>query len=474
MNKEQFKSGILIVLLLMCLVLIQNIWFDIPLKQVQMVSAEENQLRIQEMREKIIVPRRVIVSFGKGQSSSYFAVLKHENMMEAWFSSKTILHEFFNGNTEIVSVSDKNRLMNKSGAFIELEFGESIPSVLVSSIFESASNNIVEEIKKIEKIVLPVFGEGTIYIYDDAGKTFEITLKVYNYNDSLSRLVNSIQEGEFVKHYTLFSFVDSDIIMPLNYDVLLERVFVESKINVEEEKKIREIAQSFFDENFDFVRMIKETSGAVVYLYGFSEKIVRINPKGKLTYRESIRNTFSSNVVEAFDAAIVFLEEQNQLPESIYLTEVRSINNENNRGYFFGFNYRIGKYPIYFSEGGMNHSIEIEVFGNTITSYEASIREKMDVPAFIKRETMIPPHVVIEKNIQLLKEKYAHEYGLEIEDIENANIIKNIITVEMVYYDTKEMRERQVLLPSWKIVTPERTFFFDGYRGSLISSRRNN
>jgi len=473
-NKEQFKSGLLIILVLMCLVLIQSIWFDIPSKQIQMVSVEENQRRIQEIREEIVVPRRVIVSFDKGQSSSYFAVLKHEDMVEAWFGSKIILHEFFNGNTEIVAVLGEDRLMNKSGAFIELEFGENIPSVLVSSIFESAGNNIVEKIKKIKKIVLPVFSVGTIYIYDAAGNIFEVTLKIYSYNDSLSRLVNNIEEGEFIKHYTLFSFVDSDVIMPLNYDVLLERVFVESKIDVEDESKIREIAQSFFNENFDFVRMIKETSGAVVYLYGFSEKTVRINPQGKLTYRKGIGNMFSSNVVEAFDAAIVFLEEQNQLPEGIYLTEVRSINNESNRGYFFGFNYRIGKYPIYFSERDMNHSIEIEVFGNTITSYDASIREKMDVPAFIKREIIMPPHVVIEKNIQLLKEKYAHEYGLEIGDIENANIIRNIITVEMVYYDTKEMRERQVLFPSWKIVTSETTYFFDAYRGSLISSRRNN
>jgi len=87
-NKEQFKSGLLIILVLMCLVLIQSIWFDIPSKQIQMVSVEENQRRIQEIREEIVVPRRVIVSFDKGQSSSYFAVLKHEDMVEAWFGSK--------------------------------------------------------------------------------------------------------------------------------------------------------------------------------------------------------------------------------------------------------------------------------------------------------------------------------------------------------------------------------------------------
>ncbi|MGV8145407.1 MAG: two-component system activity regulator YycH [Alkaliphilus sp.] len=474
MDKEQFKSGLLVVLLIMCLVLVQNIWFNIPLKQLQIVSVEENQLRIQKMREKIIAPRRAIVNFDKGTKNSYFAVLQYEKRIEAWENSKIILDEFFNGNTEINAVLGEEYLKNRRGAFIELEFGGSIPSVLVSSIFESANNNIVEQIKKIEKIVLPVFSMGNIYIYDDEGNIFEVTLRIYTDNDSLSRLVSEIEKGDFVKHYTLFSFVDNDVIMPLNYDISLERVFVENKIDIKDENKIRQIAQSFFNENFDFVRMIKETSGAVVYLYGFSEKTVRINPQGRLTYRKDIGNTFSSSVVEALDVAMNFMEKQKHLPKNIYLEEVKSIDHEGNRGYFFGFNYRIGEYPIYFSEGGMNYSIEIEVFGNTISSYDALIRKKMDVPAFIKRETIMPPHVVIERNIQLFKERYAHKNGLEIADIENADVLKSIISVEMVYYDTKEMRERQVLNPSWKMVTSGRTYFFDSYRGNLISERLNN
>ena len=468
MNKERAKSALLMILIIMCIMLVQNIWFDLPLHQVQKVSAEENQRRVKEIREGVIVPKRVVLGFWEGQKASYYTVLLHEDRQEAWAISRPILNDFFNGNTEIKSIQSEDYASVKRGSFVELEFADGMPSALISSVFGSASNNIVKRIRKIEKIVLPVYNPGIVYMHDGDGTIFEITLKIYNDNNLLSFFLNRIEDDTFIKHYNLFSFVENDVILPLNYDVSLVRIFVKNRIDIEDEYKIMKRAQSFFDENFDFVRMIREKSGAFVYLYGFAEKTVRINTQGKIEYTKDIANTFSSNVVDALDVALAFIEKHDSFPENTYLSEVKSISCGENDGYFFGFNYIVGKYSIQFTESDMNHAVEIEVFGNEIRSYESLIRNKMDAPVFVRREVILPPHSIIENNIQLFKEKHALDYGKEISTVGNEDIIKSIVSVEMVYYDTMEISERQLLIPSWEITTAKRNYFFDGYRGKLL------
>ncbi|SNS53306.1 Two-component signal transduction system YycFG, regulatory protein YycH [Anaerovirgula multivorans] len=467
MNREQIKTLILTLLIIMSVVFTQKIWFYSPLRILQSeASFKERQASIiLETRGQLVIPEQAIISFG---NNNYTII--SSNMEGIWRETRDVLSQYFNGEPEVTPSTYEKYRENSRLKSIELQFGKNIPSVLVSSVLDTVDNKVVSSIKEISSILIPTLNRGIIYIVGKDNNIYEIKLDDYAENRQLMAYIDNLQTTNYVRYYPLFADVGNYTVMPLNYEKSTPKVFVESEIKVDDEEAVIERAKSFFNENLDFVKTIKETSGAVVFMYGYGEKGVRINNRGRLEYTEEVGSITSNNVLTALDAAIDFAIDHGGFPEDSYLKEIKQ---EDKKGYYFGFGYRIEGLPVVFNNPNLAHPLEIEVYGDKVKNYRSFVREEMTLGNFSTSEPTLLPQKIIEDHIELLKADYLidTEETQFLDEKEILNYIeKNISKAELVYYDEMEETTRQLLTPAWRIKIDKRVYYFNSYDGELLHS----
>ena len=484
MNREKFKTLILSILVAMSILLVQQLWFPSPIEilTTKTKSGKESSVTVTEVRKNVISPKTIMVSFGAGDMKKNYYTVLSSNLDFVWEESKDILEDYFLGDPEITQITKEEYTQGNTLKAVELEFPENMPTILVSSVFDSFENKIIRNINGINRILIPAFNRGIIYIVDSEENIFQVKLSKYEENLSLANFIDELEKVEYIKYhpyiYSLFDESDGNYTpMPINYAVSATQTFVKSGINIEDESMLIESSKKFFNENFDFVKTVKETSGAVVYIYGYGEKSVRISSKGVLEYKEEIGNISSTNVVTSLDAAINFISQKGEFPDSTYLRDIKEISfgeSDENTGYLFSFGYRIGGYPVDFNSDELEYPIEVEVYGNKVKTYRSLVRNVMDMQGVTPEQSVLYFPDIIEKNIEDFELQY---FNTETQSGEEMNvsekifeILKNIEEVRMVYFDTVEESKGQLLKPSWRIKIKGDTYYFDSYTGELINS----
>ena len=472
MSRERIKTFILSILVMMSVLLTQKIWFHSPFQNIpsEGISTTQQSSNLEEIRSSFISPIRILMGFGGGRNlTSYYSVLFFNDLPAAWQQSKDVLEPFFTGDPEITAITRENYYENMDSRFLEIEFGDNIASVLVSSVFNNLDSKIVRNIREIKKIMIPAKNTGIIYIVGKDSNRFEVKLENFS-SDVLVDYIIEYDKKDFVKYYEILSYAGNYTVMPLNLSIPLQQIYVESEIDINDELQLTEKSKIFF-RNIDFIKTIKETTGAVVYLYGYGEKSLRINNRGRLEYREEFDPVSSTNVKKTLDVALQYMQLQGEIPNNVFLREIREIDYKQRKGFFFGFGYHLEGYPVYFNSLGMNHAIEIEVVGNRVRGYRTFTRKKMNIPAVTKLEPIISPFNTIENNLAMITENYlaTEEEQLDKEQI-NLDIIKSISEVQLVYFDSINESKQQLLEASWRIRVKDHVYYFDIYKGRLLDS----
>ncbi|MBM7615541.1 hypothetical protein [Alkaliphilus hydrothermalis] len=486
MDRERTKTLILSLLVILSIMSLHRIWFDSPISlQSEASNGRDQGYTILDTRNQIISPREVTLGFGGSISNNYYTVLNYQETKLVWEKSKLLLLDFFAKEPNVDTVSLDEYFESKQLKSIELEFGKGMPSVLISSVFNTMDNRITNEIRTIKKILIPASNTGSIYILsENENNVYRVSLSEYE-NTTLEDYITEYDEDkkDFVRYRTTFGFVNNKTLMPIEYKQLLPEIFVESEIDIKEEEIIVRTAKSFFNENFDFVKAIRETSGSIIYLYGYGEKSVRINPQGYLSYNQEMISNSSTNILEALNVALNFIEKHGGIMETAYLSEIKDVSTGSNRGYYFGFNYDIVGYPI--ANKNTLNQLEIEVYGNDVKSYRRFIREKMNLGSIDHIDTDItPPIQIIEDNLGVMLDYYNKDLEnsktMESTNAKNEPVIdykiilENVNRVEMVYFDTVEENSMQLIRPSWLIRVGKRIYYFDSYDGKLLYTMIEN
>ncbi len=481
MNRERLKTLILWILVITSIVLTQQLWFPSLIKTLR-AGDKVNKIShaaVIEERKSIITPNRIIASFGAGDRKKNYYTILSSNMNFVWEQSKNILKDYFLEDSEITLVKHDVYIQANTKKSIELEFGDNIPTILVSSIFDTLDNKVIRDIKEIKKILIPASNQGIIYIMDNSkNNIYEVKLSNYKKDDTLVKFIDGLKNTKYIKYhpiYSLFSELDeNNTIMPINYTLDTKQVFVQSEIDINNEIRLIEQSKSFFDDKFDFVKTIKETSGAVVYIYGYGEKSVRINNKGALEYNEEIGNISSTDILTSLDTAVDFIYKNGGFPKNTYLKHIQTVTNGKNKGYRFSFEYTIGGFPVKFNGNKTENPIEIEVYGNQVKTYSNLVRKVMNMEGVNPEQKILYFPNIIERNIEYLKSQYFDNENQSVEQIDEEEktlqMLKDIEEVRLVYFDTVEKQRIQLLKPSWMIKIRNNIYYFDGYTGRLINS----
>lgn len=445
MNRERLKTLILSILVIISVILTQQLWFPSPVNTLKMGAGanKDSHMTVIEERKNIVSPKTIIVSFGVGDRKKNYYTILSSDIDSVWNRSKVILRDYFSGDPEIIPVEHDVYVQAGILKSIELEFGDNMPTALISSVFDSSDSKIVKNIKEIKKILIPAFNQGTIYIAGSKeDDIYEARLYGYEKNTALVDFIDELEGKEFTKYHpvsSLFDDIDENYtIIPINYALTAKQIFVESEIDVKDEIRLREYVKNFFGEGFDFVKTIKETSGAVVYIYGYGEKSVRINKEGILEYNEEIGSMSGTNVLVSLDAAVDFVCENGGFPEGTYLKHVQAITDGQNKGYRFLFGYRMGGLPIEFDRNKMESPLKIEVYGNKVKTYHNLVRRAMNMQGVDSEQKILYFPGIIEKNIRHLELLYPDSENQskkgKHDEEKISQILKDIEEVRLVYF----------------------------------------
>lgn len=498
MNKEKLKSLLLVVLIATSVVLTQRVWFSSPL---QMISSEasylyekEDQLRI--IRQQVIRPEKIIVGFGGGAENSHYTFLPPAEADRFWQEMKKILTDHFLGVPTIQEVSRVDYESLRNNRHVEMHFAQGFPTAFLSVLFDQQENSVASATNQIQSILVPARYQGNLYLVGDEDVIYEFQLNPQDqrHQVDVAGLVDSIPVNSYVKYYPLFSYADNQTLLPLTYQTNKPRIFTESEIDASSNDHMNRWAGRFFNENFDFVKTIQETGGTRIYMYGYGQQEVRINNRGQLEYTAAIGRQSSSSVSRALDTALMFMADHYGVSDALVLREVERLEENQLRGYRFGFGYHLRDLPVV--PVHLRQPMEIEVFGDTVRSFNALVRRPMSLPEVMPEAGILSPHRIIEEHFDQLLEALANHQNLEVSDIpeeeapdpldENSveetpeqtetqvltgeGLLRAISHVELVYLDREETYRRELMVPVWRIVTGELVHDFDAHEGTRIQT----
>lgn len=167
-----------------------------------------------------------------------------------------------------------------------------------------------------------------------------------------------------VTYFELRSFLGEEstntALIPVDFDIKIPPLDFSSDFAFfEDSSAVDLMAEPYFGETFNFVRKIEEANGTTIYMYGYGQKVLIVNPSdGSLEYKAEVRNPFSKteSMFDSLDTAMTFINSHGGFKTSdghlvpLYLSDVSPLGDKRN-GYRFRFNMRIDSSEIFYFSG---------------------------------------------------------------------------------------------------------------------------
>ena len=457
MKIEKFKTLLLIFLIVLSIYLTGQIWLQ-PSEIIG--NQKENNIKNSEIYLWDKIKPKKIVAVSDQEYTSY----KEEQSSKIWDEFIPIFKQILKDDNLLVNNLDE---INKVKG-VELHFASPIPSEIFIRGLDAPNSDFYEFVKFIKKIHLPI--EGNALFLDTGEEIYKITTDVNIDKSGIILLYNNVLSSLDFDFSAEIEDVEVKAPIPLN-EIIMNPVLVKSEINIEDDDYITNIAKTYFDENYDYVRKSVENNSSVNYVYK-NEKVLKVNSDGLLEFYNTAENTITENdVYSNLLAALSFTKNFLGFPENAYLSKVENIQENGNFGFKFIFDYKILDRPIIFSQVRNERAVEIEVVGNEVVLYRRFIRViDYSEPSIMEEKEALNPVNIIKSNIDLMALILMEEDGMEIESEEliEKNILESINEIYIGYYDPSRKLNEQLMRSVWVIKTTEEIYIFNALTGNLV------
>ncbi|MCT4594310.1 MAG: hypothetical protein N4A57_08590 [Anaeromicrobium sp.] len=482
-NKERLKSVILVGLFILSIGL--NTHVGLNFSDNNLVSTTEKDTpqeldmanEVKENLVNIISPQRYIVSFGGGLHT-----IIYYDSHDIWKTlAKSIRNSYKEENVSKIDYETWKKA--KDHKSVELEFDYIFPVKDLGDILKIDSKGKV--IESLNRILISQLDK-RVYVADTLNGEYYVISNILNI-DHILKEIDSIEKSDYKIYYNMADIygVKNNNLMPEAFPNV-QKIKVEKEIMPTNERQAEAYAETFFGNNLDFIRKIKETSGTIVYMYGYGERVLRIEDTGRVEYIEEIDPQLSNektSLNEAFKVAINFISTHgNSDANKIYLRDIKDIVEQDKGGYSFFFGYKLNNLPLYAKSEELNRKvvdpIEVRVVGRQVVSYKRIVKNEKNVIKFLEEDMtpMLKARHVIDLNFETIRSDYINHIQekvkmgrtINLKDV-SKNILEEIENVEIAYYDY-EKKYKNELSPIWIIKNSVKTYYIDAYTGEIVGS----
>lgn len=457
---EGLKTILIIALFFSTMLLLYFNWGypDIKAFRILHLVSEEDVVEAPAIKE-VVHPLDVVVNFGAGT----YARLGW-GQFDSWNECVAALVYYSRGNmvlVEEITLSQYDKIMDFRSIRFDFQYG--IPFNSFCRHYDIASVQGFGQIETFSEVGYSLGSPESIFIADKIkGKYYRIVSS--EQVSRLSALISAAEKADYITCYPIGTFVGTGgkTIIPLTFESRLASIGFEPELSGRNGARIREFAEIFFGESFDFVRRIEESKGTLIYMYGYGGKVLTINPDGSAEYKEKIGvGSGQHDYFESLGGALQFVASHggfNSRGDLIpYLKESKLIDKDKKKGYVFIFGMRISDESLY-SVG--SEIISVEIIGGQVINYKRNMITIDGYDKTMTKETYSAINMLA-KNYQyinsvLLSEGYksSPEKGEALFDY----ISERILLVKTGYVRPVEGNE---LIPSFVVVVEDITFYFD-------------
>lgn len=288
----------------------------------------------------------------------------------------------------------------------------------------------IDNIGHVSRIGFSSASAENMFIYDNS---LDAYYRIANYNKETANLMSEAildisealeQEGN-ATYYSIESLVgtENNALMPLYLDSDLTEISIREAFNINRESSVSRMEQLFFPGGLDFVRKITENKGALLYMYGYSEKVLMLEANGTISYEEEFetKGYKESTFTEALNTAVGYIAThggwRSLYSESVvpYIADcdVRVEGVEGYRSYDFTIGMMFEGTPVDYASGDL---IRVCVYGDQVTSYFRDIIIPEAAQAAETWTAIDAINVVTDEHVaicEILEEKEKAEGNLE-------------------------------------------------------------
>lgn len=468
--KERLKTLLLISLVGISLWFTQKSWIEMPNRFFNVFESEKAYSSTYLLSD-MLAPNKYILNFNE----KYHTVINNDYEKGLLAYAKDLITKgFSNKLIEISSVDEKEYHNYFNRRSIVFYFPEKVNTRLLTKILEIESpNEVMDNLSDIDNVYIFLASGDPFFIFSDGEDHFRVSVE----NLDTSNLKEKFKKIEADKNYNYYDSmanrfaIDNNIFIPYEMNNPIPRVFVENKIVSFTEDEKKELVETFFDKDIDYIREIVENNGSTIYVY--NQKVLKLDINGTLEYFNSLENKVRKrNLYESMNTATNFLSQNTDLILNMYLDEIEEIEIDNSLGYRFTFGYRVGGIPVILGNQEVDDFIEMEVFNGEVRLYKHHIRRYMNRKSEdIKLEKKIlSSFQVIDMNDQYIIEAYLRENKVNTKDEEDIieEVLSSIQSIDLAYFDPSIKTIGEELIPVWVIESEKAFFAFNVYNGELI------
>ena len=328
-KKEQFKTILLILLVLSSVVLMQLNLFDglvMGLEYSDVMDTPSTNL------STYISPQSFFISFGGLSYTKVYDIKMQDNI---WGEIRPyILSSFLNYEsiTEISREEYVNAFTDKS---ILIRMPVALSTHSFFSLFsEEGLDNALSKIIPYE-YVLREGNPRSLFVYDQQNQVYyQIRHKTLTHD--IASIINQVKLESWVEYrkisdrFSLNITVEEPLntlnyeLIPFEYDYLVPAIAVDNEVNVDSQmfnSEINEISSLVFGSRLDFVKRLKDINDSIILMYGYGDKSLTFSKEGTITYRKKFEPNIAkaTDFKEAFALAVGKLELFGKIPEGLYL-----------------------------------------------------------------------------------------------------------------------------------------------------------
>ena len=478
---EQIKNVLIVVLIFTTILLLYFLWGNESIEYF-IFNDEDN---ISEINcTEVILPTEVV--FGLG-NEDYVVVSKGREKVWEEYILKTFTKFSSNASVLVEEISENKYKQVMEYPSIIAGFEYSMPFQEFCEMYEINQPQGYDGISNITQIAFSKGSSESAFIHDEPkDKYYRL---VGNAKLSLFEEIEaSLANVDISTYYTLQTFLGEEsknqTLIPVDMPQGLVTIPYQLDLGSQEDMVIGDMAKDYFGETFDFVRKIEEANGTTIYMYGYGQKVLIINPNdGSIEYKEDIKIPEMSqvSVFEALQSALNFISShggfetiqgQNIKP---YLESVSFIDDKKG-GYRFVFALGIDGNKVFY---GNQMPIIVEVVDGQVSYFRRELINIIDSDLNTANDVDLTAINMLAMNYTYMASALAEEGVIEktqvatllFEDI--ADKIDHLTTgyykSDLVIGDDGIVKSQNgQLIPVWIVEADGILFFFDLYTGSPV------
>ncbi len=484
-KKEQFKSILLILLVLSSVVLMQLNLFDglvMGLESSDVLDTPSTKL------SAYINPQSYFISFGGLSYTKVYDIKMQDNI---WGEIRPYILSSFLNYESVIEISREDYFNAFTDKSILLRMPVTLSTHSFFSLFsDEGLDNAIGNIVPYE-YVLREGNPRSLFVYDKQNQMYyQIRHKTLTHD--IASILDQVRREDWIEYRKVSDRFSLDItveeplnqlnyeLIPFEYDFLVPAIAVENEVNIDSQTfnaEINEISSLAFGSRLDFVKRLKDINDSVILMYGYGDKSLTFSKEGTISYRKKFESNLAKSTTfkEAFALAVGKLERFGRLPEGLYLSS--SVFNENNQQYTFKFNYKMNAYAIA-DRVYDDAAIEIMVRENQVVSIDKNIKifaGEAEIRAFTMTDRLVSIDDCIAKNELKVSVYYLQDQNIYEVSIDTMSyffpIRSDITSIDMRYWENND-DGRVYLIPAWQVVIRGRTYIFNAYNGDLIKTYR--